>query len=239
MNDLVTVIIPTYNRFSYLLNAIASVKAQTYPNIELIIVNDRSTETEYYNYEFKDCIVIHMEINSKKRFGKASPGGFQRSVGMKIANGNYIAFLDDDDVWFPEKIEKQLLKMKLTQCGMSCTDGLFGVGVYNKDKQYVIYNEVKFKNIIKQIFNRKKKGSLMKNGFPDIWNEEFMNVHNCCIASSIMIEKKIIDKVGYFSNKHYAPDYDYWIRSIKHTDCVFVREPLMYYDAGHGNGQLY
>ena len=95
--DLVTVIIPTYNRFTFLLNAVESVRQQTHKNIELIIVNDCSTQEEYYTHKFDKCIVINLDKNSKARFGKTSPGGYQRSVGMKIASGKYIAFLDDDD----------------------------------------------------------------------------------------------------------------------------------------------
>jgi len=62
---LVSVIIPTYNRFNYLLNAINSVKDQTYNNIEIIVVNDCSTESEYYKNDFPGCKVIHLKPNSR------------------------------------------------------------------------------------------------------------------------------------------------------------------------------
>ena len=62
---LVTVIIPTYNRFDYLLKAIQSVKNQDYKNIEIIIVNDCSSQSEYYNYKFENCIVINLDKNSE------------------------------------------------------------------------------------------------------------------------------------------------------------------------------
>ena len=237
--DLITVIIPTYNRFKYLLNTIESVKNQTYKNIEIIIVNDCSTQEEYYKTKFEGCIVINLDKNSKARFGHASPGGFQRSVGLKIATGKYIAFIDDDDYWMPNKLEKQIEIMKTSGCLMSCTDGYFGSGIYDKTKKYKIYNKEIYQNTIKSIFNNKGKGELMKDGFPLIWNKEFMNIHNCCIASSVMIEKSIIDKVGYFSNQLWAPDYEYWKRIIEHTDCIYLDEPLVFYDSGHGEGQNY
>jgi glycosyltransferase involved in cell wall biosynthesis len=237
--DLITVIIPTYNRFKYLLNTIESVKNQTYKNIEIIIVNDCSTQEEYYKTKFEGCIVINLDKNSKARFGHASPGGFQRSVGLKIATGKYIAFIDDDDYWMPNKLEKQIEIMKTSGCLMSCTDGYFGSGIYDKSKKYKIYNKEKYQNTIKSIFNNKGKGELMKDGLPLIWNKEFMNIHNCCIASSVMIEKSIIDKVGYFSNQLWAPDYEYWKRIIEHTDCIYLDEPLVFYDSGHGEGQNY
>tara|TARA_Y100000389_G_C17319662_1_gene442358 strand:- start:85 stop:807 length:723 start_codon:yes stop_codon:yes gene_type:complete len=235
---LVSVIIPTYNRFKYLLNAIESVKQQTYHNIEIIIVNDCSTHPEYYEYIYDDCIIIHLDKNSKKRFGHASPGGFQRSIGMKIASGEYIAFLDDDDYWLPDKLEKQIRNMEKSKCLISCTDGFIGNGVYDDKKQYSIYNKEKYQNIIKGIFNR-KGCDLMKNGFPTIWTKEFVDIHNCCIASSVVIHKSVISKVGYFSNCLWAPDYDYWRRVIQFSDLIYVDEPLLYYDTGHGGGQNY
>ena len=237
--DLVSVIIPTYNRFKYLLNTLESVRTQTYKHMEIIIVNDCSTQEEYYKTKFEGCIVINLDKNSKSRFGHASPGGFQRSVAMKIATGKYFAFVDDDDYWMPDKLEKQVAAMKISGCLMSCTDGYFGSGVYDKTKKYQIYNKEKYINTIKGIYSRKGKGELMQNGFPAIWNKEFMSVHNCCIASSVMIERSIIDKIGSFSNQLWAPDYEYWNRVIEHTDCIYVEEPLLYWDSGHGDGQKY
>ena len=237
--DKISVIIPTFNRYKYLLNALKSAREQTYKNIEIIIVNDCSTQEDYYKNKFDGCIVINLDKNSKARFGHASPGGFQRSIGMKIATGKYIAFLDDDDYWMPDKLEQQLAVMKISGHKMSCTDGYFGQGPYDSNKKYIIYNKEKYLNTIKSIFSRKGKANLMKNGFPYIWNKEFMNVHNCCIASSVMMETSLINKIGYFSNQLWAPDYDYWNRIIKETDCVYLDEPLVYFDCGHGDGQLY
>jgi len=235
----ISVIIPTYNRFAFLKNALESVKNQTYKNIEIIIVNDCSDQKEYYEYQFKDCMIIHLDKNSKKRFGHASPGGYQRSMGMKIASGDYIAFLDDDDFWLPTKLEKQINEMIKFDCIFSCTDGYLGFGEYNKDENYKRYNREKYFNIIKNIYIRKGKGELMKNGFPKIWNEEFMKVHNCCIASSVMIHKDLIKKIGYFSNDLWASDYKYWLKAIRHTNLVYLDEPLIYFDSNHGDGQNY
>jgi len=122
---------------------------------------------------------------------------------------------------------------------MSCTDGLFGNGHYDCDKKYQIYNRQKYFGTLRNIYHRKGKGSLLENGFPEVWNEEFMDVHNCCIASSVIIEKKVIEQIGSFSNELWAPDYEYWKRLIKHTNCVYIDEPLVYYDGGHGGGQNY
>ena len=239
MSEKVSIIIPTYNRFQYLLNAVESAKNQTYKNKEIIIVNDGSSQEQYYTHKFEDCIVINMDINSKKRFGKASPGGFQRSIGMKIATGDYFAFLDDDDYWFPTKIEKQVQAMKKHNCKMSCTDGLFGKGIYDPNKSYRKYNKEHYMNVIKSIFTRHGKRALMKDGFPLIWNEEFLKTHNCCIASSVMVHKNIVKIIGDFSNDNWAPDWEYWKRIIKFTDCVYLDEPLLHWDSGSGDGKLY
>ena len=239
MSDLVSVIITSYNRFKYMLNAIESVKNQTYKNIEIIVVNDRSTEPEYYNYDYIGCTVIHLDKNSKVRFGHASPGGFQRSVAMKIASGKYFAFLDDDDYWLPNKLESQIESMKRNNCMMSCTEGLFGFGEYSPSSSYKLYNKEKYFNILRGIYHRNGKGYLLENGFPEVWDDEFMNVHNCCIASSVVIEKSVVEKIGSFSNQLWAPDYEYWKRVIKHTKCAYITEPSIYYDGGHGSGQNY
>ena len=66
MSEKVSIIIPTYNRFQYLLNAVESAINQTYKNKEIIIVNDGSSQQEYYTHKFEGCIVINMDINSKK-----------------------------------------------------------------------------------------------------------------------------------------------------------------------------
>ena len=115
--DKVSVIIPTYNRFHYLLNAIKSVKEQTYKNIEIIVVNDCSIQKEYYLFDFKknfgdEFYILHLPKNSKEIFGIVSPGGHARNIGMMLSSGTYIAFLDDDDYFLPSKIEKQLKLMK-------------------------------------------------------------------------------------------------------------------------------
>ena len=103
--DKVSVIIPTYNRFKYLLNTIESVKKQTFTNLEIIVINDKSTQKEYYEYDWdaNNIIIIHLQENTKKMFGYAC-AGYVRNKGIERSTGNYIAFCDDDDIWFPKKI---------------------------------------------------------------------------------------------------------------------------------------
>ena len=134
--ELVSVVVPTYNRFKFLLNTIKSIKNQTHENIEIIVVNDKSTEKEYYshNWESEGVKMIHLEQNTKNKF-KFPCAGYVRNIGIDHSNGKYVAFCDDDDIWFPKKLELQIKKMKETGCKMSSTDGLIGKGVYNPKKK--------------------------------------------------------------------------------------------------------
>lgn len=104
-SELVSVIIPTYKRNTTLERAIVSVEKQTYNNIEIIVVDDNA---EFLNYreENKKIVAKHdnvIFIENKKNLG----GGLSRNEGIKYAKGEFIAFLDDDDEYLPEKIEKQ------------------------------------------------------------------------------------------------------------------------------------
>jgi glycosyltransferase involved in cell wall biosynthesis len=236
----VTVIIPTYNRFNYLMNTIKSVKEQTYTNIEIIVVNDCSTQKDYYEYNWEEngISIIHLEENSKKIFGFACPGGYQRNFGIAISTGTYIAFCDDDDIWFEKKLELQIDAMEKTGCKMSSTDGLIGNGVYNINKSYQKYNAEHYFSTLKGIY-KGNNSSLMDNGFPNIWDLNFSKIHNCMICSSVIIKKDIIDKTGKFIIDRSGEDYEYWLRALKYTDSVYVPEICFYYDASHGGGQNY
>ena len=235
----VSVIIPSYNRFKFLLNTINSVKQQTYTNIEIIVVNDCSTEKEYYEYNWpkNNITVIHLSKNSSVIFGKGC-AGFVRNKGINISNGKYIAFCDDDDTWFPNKIEMQIKAMKETGCKMSSTDGLIGYGVYDYTKLYKKYNAEYYFNTLKNIYHN-KGSNLLDYDFPEIWNLDFLKIHNCVICSSVLIEKEILDKVNNFKNINTGEDYDCWLKSLQHTNSVYIKDICFYYDDNHGYGQNY
>jgi len=238
--DKVSVIIPTYNRFKFLLNTIKSVKAQTYFNIEIIVVNDKSTQKEYYDYDWKsnNIKIIHLEKNSKEIFGYAC-AGFVRNKGIELSSGKYIAFCDDDDIWLPNKIEMQLKAMRETGCKMSSTDGLIGNGIFNPTKSYKKYNAEHFYKTLQNIYNR-KGSNLLNSGFPIIWNLNFLKIHNCVICSSVVIEKDVLDKINNMKCvKNGQEDYDCWLRILQHTDSVYVKDICFYYDNEHGDGRKY
>lgn len=247
--DKVSVIIPTYNRFKYLLNTIKSVKEQTYLNIEIIIVNDGSSEKEYYEYDWKKngIIIIHLEENTKKKFGYPCVG-YVINKGLEIFTGDYFSTCDDDDIWFSNKLELQIKAMKETGCKMSSTDGLIGNGVYDPTKIYKKYNSEYFYDALKNIY-KNKQSNLLDNGFPHIWTLEFLKIHNCIIACSVIIHKDIISKIGkkleikmggaLINDKIVHTDYDFWLRALEHTNCVYIEDICFYYDNGHGDGQNY
>ena len=247
--DKVSVIIPTYNRFKYLLNAIRSVKEQTYKNIEVIVVNDCSTQEEYYTFDFKkefgdNVYITNLPINSRKTFGNICGGGNSRNIGMMLASGSYIAFLDDDDYFLPTKIEKQVKAMKEKNCSISCTEAYGGNGPYNSDSTYRVWHyQGMHWDDLKSIFttnNRKQLLDKMYENDINIWGEEEINIHNCtCGGASIMMKKELIKHAGYFPLKSYAEDWAYWKEIIKYSKCVFIREPLTYIDCNHGDGRNY
>ena len=105
-NALISVIIPIYNAEEYLEETIYSVLNQTYKNFELLLINHNSTDNSSLiisKFEKKDMRVksVYLDINMG---GPAHP----RNIGLDIAQGKYVAFLDSDDVWLEDKLEKQL-----------------------------------------------------------------------------------------------------------------------------------
>lgn len=109
MSSLVSVIMPTYKDKGGLRRAVNSVLSQTYQNIELFVVDDNSPESEWRSHtekvmlEFSDNPKVHYLKHEVNKNGAAA-----RNTGIKASHGEYIAFLDDDDWFLPEKIEKQV-----------------------------------------------------------------------------------------------------------------------------------
>lgn len=126
MNELVSVVTPTHKRSDTLLRAVESVLRQSYANIEMLVVDDNepgdsfSRETQRLLSTVRDPRVRY--VSQKKHIN----GAAARNAGIRTARGAYVAFLDDDDEWFPEKVEKQLrfLEDRRVQ-GVSCLYELF------------------------------------------------------------------------------------------------------------------
>lgn len=115
--DLVSIIMPTYNCGKFIERTIDSIINQTYDNWELIVVDDCSkddTEKVLKKYK-KDKRINYIKLEQN------SGAAVARTESMKRAKGNYMAFLDSDDLWYPEKLEKQLKFMKDNNYDFSCT----------------------------------------------------------------------------------------------------------------------
>jgi len=108
-NQLVSVIIPVYNSEKYIAKTLESALMQTYKDIEIILVDDCSIDNS--------AIIIHKFMRVHKnivfhQLEKNSGVAVARNKAIELAKGRYLAFLDSDDIWYPEKIEKQLKLMK-------------------------------------------------------------------------------------------------------------------------------
>ncbi|AGB38753.1 glycosyltransferase family 2 protein [Natronococcus occultus] len=104
---LVSVVIPTYNRIDLLPKAIDSALRQTYNNLEIIVVDDCSTDGTRELLEERYESEIQYLRHEKNRGGSAA-----RNTGIEAASGEYIAFLDSDDEWLPQKVEKQVARLE-------------------------------------------------------------------------------------------------------------------------------
>jgi glycosyltransferase involved in cell wall biosynthesis len=252
----VTVIIPTYERFDSHLITIRSIEEQTHKNLEIIVINDSSKDPRYYEYPYGELVkVIHLEKNSREIVGVANPGVYGRNIALDMATGDYIGFCDDDDCWLPDKLEKQLRAMIETGCMMSCTEGYLGVGTYDHRKRYRLYNRQCYNKFLYNKYLKAGHTESTNTGIfipPHILDAHFFNIHNCAIACSVLLHSSICKKIGhvcYGGHKHPAPinrtvrkgaeDYDYWLRALEHTKCVYIDEPCVYYDVGHGGGKQY
>jgi len=230
----VSVIIPTHNRYDNLLNCLESIENQTLKPYEIIVVNDGSTDSRYKTFKNYNNVIFLNTIGSKNKLGYPC-GALSRNYGLKTAQGDYIAFCDDDDIWMPEKLEKQISLMKEKNILMSCTDGYIGNGFFKCDNKYAMYNGEHYKKILKQ-----KLEISDKDDFPDIINKDLLEKHNLIITSSVIFNKELINQVGYMkliknggeiiNGKKEWQDYEYWKRMLDFTECLYIKLPLFYYD---------
>jgi glycosyltransferase involved in cell wall biosynthesis len=204
MNDiLVSAVITTHNRLSLLKKAIESVKDQTYRPIELIVVDDCSTDGTKEYCETQDFKYIYIPSNESRG------GNYARNLGIIASNGKYIALLDDDDTWLPEKIEKQLNLIETKKCGLVyCGKILETINSVGECTQVI------------QLPNPQNQGDMSKRIFGVI----------PCVSSTLFISKQCLMDVGLFDESlRFWQDYDLSIRLAQLTLFYFVNEPLVNY----------
>lgn len=117
VSNLVSIIMPAYNSEEFITSSILSVQKQTYDNWELIIIDDCSTDSTTSVIESIDDSRIRV-INLESNSGAATA----RNEGIKQARGEYLAFLDSDDLWVEKKLEKQIHFMKRNNYYFTCTE---------------------------------------------------------------------------------------------------------------------
>ena len=201
----VTVIIPTYKRSESLCRAINSVLNQTYENLEIIVVDDNDKDSEYRKINEQKLEKYNKLKNFKYiRHDKNKNGAAARNTGIVAAEGEYIAFLDDDDYFFPDRIEK-------------C------VNILENNKKYGgVYTSVALKQGSKiiNVINSKLSGNLALNFLKQ---EPLLGT-----GSNIFIKKEIIDKIGFFDEKFLRhQDIEYMVRFFNYSEIIALNQVLV------------
>jgi glycosyltransferase involved in cell wall biosynthesis len=210
MEPLVSVIIPTYNRADYLKLVLKSVLEQTYKNIEVIVADDGSTDnTAEVVADFNDPRI--------KYFYQRNTGlpAATRNLGLREVSGEYIAFLDSDDLWLPKKLEIQVEYLR------------------NHPEYYLVYSNAW---IIDETGARKgliANLELFKEG--EIFNN--LVKYNFIPQLTVLMKRKVFEEIGFFNEDpalRAVEDYEYWLRVALRHKIGFVKEPLAMYRAHSG-----
>lgn len=133
---LVSVVVATYKREAELKNALESLAKQTYPNMEIVLVDDNGNDE--WNSKVSETVEVfrnrYPKIKLECIVNNSNQGSSKtRNIGIHSANGDYITFLDDDDIYLPDKIRKQVEFMETNQCDYSITDLI----LYNEDDKKI------------------------------------------------------------------------------------------------------
>lgn len=207
----VSVIIPTYNRAYCLGRAIESVLAQTYTDLELIVVDDGSTDNTRFlveEYARKDDRIRYVSMPGNSGVSAA------RNYGMECANGEFLAFQDSDDYWHNEKLEKQMKAIESTGADFSYT-----------------YIEYDAKDNIRCIIPDESIPHTSMNG--DILARVLHS--NLIGAPTLVMHRRCYEKIGAFDTTLPAlEDYDYAIRLASWFKAAFVPEVLLTASATDG-----
>jgi len=197
----VSVIIPTYNSIRYLPDAVGSALSQTFTDLEVIVINDGSSDaTEEWLLQQSDSRLIFI---SQPNLGKS----VARNVGISKAQGEYLAFLDADDYWEPTKLEKQI----------NCLDNNPNVGL--------VYTWTALADEDGQPTGRVIDSEAEGN----VW-QQLLQFNIVACGSTPMVRSHCFKTVGLFSEElPLAQDWDMWIRIAAHYPFAVIKEPLVRY----------
>ncbi|EMN47113.1 glycosyltransferase-like protein, family 2 [Leptospira interrogans str. L1207] len=213
MNPLVSVVIPTYNHADFLKLSLASVINQTYLNWEAIVIDNHSNDNTDE--------VVSFFGNSKVRLTKIKNNGvisISRNLGIKEAKGDWISFLDSDDLWFPNKLERVVFEIQKleNQIDVLCND------------EYMVH------------LNQKKKITLNYGPFEDDFYRKMLFYGNRLSTSATTVRKKFLKEKELLFNENQefvtVEDYDFWLRLAKeNARFLFIPEVLGEYTIHNSN----
>jgi teichuronic acid biosynthesis glycosyltransferase TuaG len=200
-NILISVIIPTYNRSEYISAAIQSVLNQSITVHEILICDDGSSDdTKTVVQQFNHPHIIWLDC------GKNGRPAIPRNIGITKAKGNWIAFLDSDDEWLPNKLEVQIKQAQLFNCSVICTNA------------WAIQGEQK-----KMFFTNLTSKTI---------SFDVLIASNIVICSSLLCEKKILIQAGQFPESialKAVEDYVLWLSIAAKHQIYYIHEPLVNY----------
>lgn len=199
--ELVSVIMPTYNAGRFLSASIESILAQTYPHLELLITDDGSTEASTLQV-LKDYSLKDSRVKVEYLQGNNGPG-VARNRSIERAQGRYIAFCDSDDRWMPDKLEKQLKLLEKKQCVMCNTS-------------YFICNEA---------------DEVVGINYAEPRTSFAMQKHDNKIGCSTLIyDASLLGHKCYMPAQRKRQDWALTLSMLKECRlCFAVNEPLVYY----------
>ncbi len=209
----VSVVIPVLNGEKYLPGAFECILAQTLPAYEIIVVDDGSTDrTPQVIEEYKKKAPVRsLRIDPNQGIANAM------SEGTRLARGKYIAYLDHDDVWFRDKLKKQVeLLERYPEAVLSCCNFIQRpIGGRFRSRHY---SKLKFM----QHFDA--ANPVLREPYRELIAENIMGT-----SSTVVLTKAAAEKVGDF-DRHYgiSGDYDYWLRCSLEGAFVVCPEVLMY-----------
>lgn len=204
----VSVVIPTYNSAKYIVSTVESVLNQTYPDFEVIVVDDGSTdETQQLLQPYRDRISYIFQEN--KKYSGA------RNTGLRAATGEYIAFLDSDDLWLPTKLEEQVAVFSghpdvvLVHCAAAYIDPQ-GQPVKYKGKQ--------------------QKGTEESSIIIANQSRALFTFDTIITTSTVMFRRSLLNEVGLFDDTHiHGEDWELWVRLGAKGPFAYISKPLAEY----------
>ena len=197
----VSVIIPTYRRSEFLAQTLESVFAQTFNDFEVIVVEDGSHDAESVIAPYKDRLHYLWQENTGV--------GAARNFGVKHAKGRWFAFVDDDDLWKPTKLERQLAAAEASP----------EIGMFHTDHFLLLDGEI-----------RTPRRNPPRGSVPSGWIVKDLFLNNFIVMSSVMIRREEFQQIGGFSPvTRYAADFELWMRLARTCRIGYVPEQLTVY----------